>query len=281
MPRSLTRYLISASLTAVIGSGFAVPALTSPALAGQRPADDRLVATMDDITAVFEQGQDAPQYANIENDHDGCGWTAGWIGFCTATGDMLDLVKRYNAAHPGNVLQKYTATLQQLADAGSDDTTALGASFPDDWKQAAQDPVFVQTQLKVGHDTYLTPARNLAAREGITTNLGVENLFDTALMMGPGPNDCDGMPKITSETDAALGGNPASGIDEAQWLSQFNQIRQQHMNNPCTPGRQNDWPQAVDRSQALQQLADEGNWTLSTPLTIGADFNITITDPHD
>ncbi|MEU1629954.1 chitosanase [Streptomyces sp. NPDC020096] len=279
MKRTAVRFLIPVSLAAALGTAVAAPA-TATMTATPR-ADQRTIYMMDDITAAFEQSANSPRYANIENDNDGCGWTAGWIGFCTATGDMLDLVKRYNADEPGNVLAKYTDTLQQLADSGSDDTSALGSSFPDGWKQAAQDPTFVQLQLQVGHDTYLAPAQNLAAKEGITTNLGLENLFDTALMMGPGPGDCDGMVKIAGETNAALGGNPGSGVDEAQWLSRFNAIRQQHMTNPCTPGRQNDWPQAVDRSQALQQLADQGNWDLTAPLTVGADFNITITDPHD
>ncbi|MDF3289648.1 chitosanase [Streptomyces silvisoli] len=279
MTRTVLRFLVPVSLIAAFGTAMTVPAT---ATATARPGtDQQTIYMMDDITAVFEQSASSPRYANIENDNDGCGWTAGWIGFCTATGDMLDLVKQYDAAEPDNVLAKYTATLQQLADAGSDDTSSLGSAFPDDWKQAAQDPAFVQLQLKVGHDTYLTPAQDLAAKEGVKTNLGLENLFDTALMMGLGPDDCDGMVKIASETDSALGGNPASGVDEARWLSQFNTIRQQHMTNPCTPGRQNDWPQAVDRSQALQQLADQGNWDLTAPLTVGADFNITITDPHD
>ena len=281
MGRSRTRHLlplaVGAALTlAVAASG---PATASTGAAPR--VDPQTVVMMDDITAVFENGTATPQYDYIVNLNDGCGYTAGWIGFCTQTGDMLNLVKQYNAAEPDNVLAKYTGTLQQLADSASDDTTALGDSFTDDWRQAARDPLFRQLQLQVGHDTYLTPAENLAAQEGVKTNLGMENLFDTALMMGPGPSDCDGVVKIAQETDSALGGNPASGVDETQWLAQFNTIRQQHMTNPCTPGRQNDWPSATDRSQALQQLADQGKWDLSAPLTVGADFNITISDPHD
>jgi chitosanase len=128
---------------------------------------------------------------------------------------MLDLVQQYNSSEPGNVLQQYTSTLQQLVASGSDDTSALGDSFPDDRRTAAADPEFVFLPLKVGHDTALTA--------------------------GPGKNDCDGVYKITSETASQMSGNPASGVAETQWLATYNQIRQQHMKHPCTPGRQAGW----------------------------------------
>lgn len=272
----MQRYLVPVCLAVTAGL-----VLAGPASAAAPKLDPKTVYMMDDITAVFEHGKSSPQYANIENDNDGCGWTAGWIGFCTQTGDMLDLVKKYNAAKPGNILQKYTATLQKLADSGSDSTSELGSKFPSDWKAAAKDSVFVQTQLKVGHDTYLTPALTIAGQIGVKSNLGIENLFDTALMMGPGPSDCDGMPKLVKETTAAVGGTPASGKDEKAWFKTYNQIRTKHMKKPCTPGRENDWPSAVDRTQALQALADGGKWTLEAPVKIGADFGITITNPHD
>ncbi|WP_189305287.1 chitosanase [Streptomyces albospinus] len=236
---------------------------------------------MDDITAVFENGATVPQYAYITDLHDGCGYTAGWVGFCSQSGDMLGLVKSYNAVAPHNVLAKYTAVLQRLADSGSEDTGALGEAFVRDWKKAALDPAFRRLQIKVGHATYLTPAMKLSAQEGVKSALGLENLFDTGLMMGQASGDCDGMVKIAQETDKVLGGNPASGVNEAKWLARFNAVRQQHMKHPCTPDRKNDWPQAVDRSQALQELADHGEWDLKAPLTVSADFKISISKPQD
>jgi chitosanase len=275
------RYLAPLLAVAVAATaGVALTAAGTASAAAPR-LDQKTIYMMDDITAVFEQSKSAPQYSNIENDNDGCGWTAGWIGFCTETGDLLDLVKKYNVANPDNVLKKYTATLQKLADDQDDSTAPLGAKFPSDWKTAAKDPIFVQTQLKVGHDDYLTPALTMAGQLGVKTNLGVENLFDTALMMGPGTGDCDGMPKIVKETTAAVGGTPATGKSETAWFTTYNQIRIKHMKNPCTPGRQNDWPDAVGRAQALQKLSDQGKSDLGAPITIAGGFNITISNPHD
>lgn len=270
----MKRYLIPLVLVAGV-------ALTTPASAATPKLDKKTIAMMDDITAVFEYSTLTPRYDNIENDNDGCGWTAGWIGFCTATGDMLDLVEHYNSVKPGNVLQKYTATLRKLADDESDSVKELGSKFPADWKTAAKDTVFQQAQLQIGHDMYLNPALSTAGKIGIKTNLGVENLFDTALMMGPGTGDCDGMPKIVKETTTAAGGTPATGKNEKAWLKTYNEIRVKHMRKPCTPGREKDWPDAVDRAEALQKISDDGNTDLHAPLTIGADWNLTITDPRD
>lgn len=236
---------------------------------------------MDDLTAVFENSATTPQYDFIRDQHDGCGFTAGWIGFCTADGDLLTVVEAYDKQASGNPLHRYLPTLRGLADAKSEDTSALGAAFQADWRKASRDSRFRSIQLQVGHDSYLVPARKIAASEGITTPLGLENLFDTALMMGPGPDDCDGVVKLAAATDRASHGSPATGVREADWLRRFNDLRISHMQHPCTPGRQADWPQATDRAVALKQLADAGNWRLDPPVHVGADYNLTITAAKD
>ncbi len=250
-----------------------------------RPAAGHLTArqimVMDGITAAFEHGRAVPQYAAIENLHDGCGYTAGWIGFCTATGDMLDLVKRYNTVRPGNALTKYTERLRGLSDAESDRVESLGGGFAGDWRRAAGDPVFRQAQLDIGHDIYLTPAIDVANREGITTRLGVEHLFDTALQNGPSVGDCAGMPQTVRRTDQVMGGSPATGISERKWLAAYNQIRTRQLTRPCEPGREADWPDSVDRVAALSELVRAGNWNLDPPVRLGSDVRLTITLPAD
>lgn len=42
------------------------------------------------------------QYAYIEDIGDGRGYTAGIIGFCSGTGDMLELVRAYTQSVPDN-----------------------------------------------------------------------------------------------------------------------------------------------------------------------------------
>ncbi|MFC0434992.1 chitosanase [Kutzneria buriramensis] len=141
-------------------------------------------------------------------------------------------------------------------------------------------PLARAIQLTFWHDDYLTPALTMAGQIGAKTNLGVENLFDTALMMGPATTDCDGMPTIVKETTKAVGGTPATDVSEATFFKQYNTIRIKHMKKPCTPGRQDDWPDAVGRAQALQKLWDTGHTGLGPSITIAGGFDITISNPH-
>jgi chitosanase len=241
----------------------------------------RQILVMDDVTAAFEHGRAVPQYPAIENLGDGCGYTAGWIGFCTATGDMLDLIKRYNLVRRGNALQKYTDRLQRLADAESDRVDGLGGGFADDWRRAAADPAFQRAQLDIGHDLYLTPAIAVAKRAGVRTALGVEYLFDTALQSGPSVHDCAGMPQTVLRTSRVMGGSPATGVSERKWLTAYNQIRTRQLRKPCEPGRAAVWPDSIDRVAALSELARAGNWNLDPPVRLGSDVQITIVRTAD
>src|SRR5689334_6501084 len=51
------------------------------------------------------------QFGYIEDIHDGRGYTAGIIGFCTGTHDLLELVQYYTSVKPGNILAKYLPAL--------------------------------------------------------------------------------------------------------------------------------------------------------------------------
>ena len=61
------------------------------------------------------------QYKYIEDIGDGRGYTAGIIGFCSGTGDMLDLVELYTDRKPGNVLAKYLPALREVDGSDSHD----------------------------------------------------------------------------------------------------------------------------------------------------------------
>ena len=84
------------------------------------------------------------QYQYIEDIGDGRGYTAGIIGFCSGTGDMLDLVELYAARKPGNLLQTYLPALREVD--GSDSHDGLDPGFPGDWRRAARDAEFRRAQ---------------------------------------------------------------------------------------------------------------------------------------
>jgi chitosanase len=282
MTSRTTLALTAGAAIAALGAAAAL----APADASTRPpatghstitlSDDQRYA-IDEITNVFENGDLTSGFAAIQDYGDGCGYTAGYIGFCIATEDDVRLVTYYDSIQPGNPLARYLPALKKLADAGSDAHTGL-SGFPSAWKQAAKDPKFVQAQFEQAHLNYFDPAFAEAQKVGLKTALGVANFFDTAVEMGPDgtPDSPDGLLVLVAETAKKEGGTPASGVDEKTWIAAFNQVRTQHLKHPRTPGRQTDWPGSVDRVQALQQMASSGEWSLPLPLHVGADFDVTI-----
>src|SRR5262249_19766743 len=150
------------------------------------------------------------QYAFIKNLNDGRGFTAGRAGFTTATGDLLDVVKRYTARQPRNPLKRFLHVLRPLARQHSDDTGDL-AGVKRAWKKAALDPVFLAVQDEVVDETYYRPAVRRWQDLGLRTPLSLVAIYDTIIQHGEG-DDPDGLPAVICRAVAQAGGSPATGV---------------------------------------------------------------------
>ncbi|MFL6051844.1 MAG: chitosanase [Actinoallomurus sp.] len=156
------------------------------------------------------------QFKYIEDIGDGRGYTARIIGFCSGTGDMLDLVQLYTDRKPGNVLAKYLPALRKVN--GSDSHSGLDPNFPADWRKAASDKVFQQAQEDERDRVYFNPAVNQAKKDGLRA-LGQFIYYDAIVMHGPG-SDADSFGGIRA---AALkkAKTPAQGGNETTYLNAF------------------------------------------------------------
>ncbi|MFJ5231516.1 chitosanase [Kitasatospora sp. NPDC088391] len=156
------------------------------------------------------------QYKYIEDIKDGRGYTAGIIGFCSGTGDMLDLVEHYTDLKPGNVLAKYLPALKKVN--GTESHSGLGTAFVNDWKTAAKDTVFQQAQNDERDRVYFDPAVKQAKSDGLRA-LGQFAYYDAIVMHGPG-NSSDSFGGIRA---AAMkkAKTPAQGGDETAYLNAF------------------------------------------------------------
>ncbi|MEY9964980.1 chitosanase [Streptacidiphilus sp. MAP12-16] len=202
------------------------------------------------------------QYTYIEDIGDGRGYTAGIIGFCSGTGDMLDLVQAYTAAEPDNVLAKYLSALRQVNGTASHD--GLDPNFTTDWATAAADPVFQQAQDAERDRVYFDPAVQQAKADGLST-LGQFIYYDAAVMHGP-----DGLSAIR---DTALNQvqTPAQGGDETAYLNAFLEARRVEMRKEAAHSDTS----RIDTEQ--QVFLDNGNFDLTTPLNwqvYGQSFSI-------
>jgi chitosanase len=156
------------------------------------------------------------QYGYIEDIGDGRGYTAGIIGFCSGTGDMLDLVELYTQRKPGNVLAKYLPALREVD--GTDSHDGLDPDYPRDWEKAAEDSAFQQAQNDERDRVYFNPAVSQGKADGIGT-LGQFAYYDAIVMHGDG-DDATSFRNIR-ERALAQAQPPAQGGDEVAYLNAF------------------------------------------------------------
>lgn len=156
------------------------------------------------------------QYKYIEDIDDGRGYTAGIIGFCSGTGDMLDLVELYTARKPGNVLAKFLPALRKVN--GTDSHAGLGSSFTKAWATAAGDADFRQAQDDERDRVYFNPAVNRGKSDGLGA-LGQFIYYDAIVMHGDG-GDRDSFSSIRANA-LKKAKPPAQGGNETTYLNAF------------------------------------------------------------
>jgi len=196
------------------------------------------------------------QYKYIEDIGDGRGYTAGIIGFCSGTGDMLDLVQLYADRRPGNVLAKYLPALRSVN--GTDSHSGLDPDFPGDWRTAAQDTVFQQAQNDERDRVYFNPAVSQGKTDGLRV-LGQFTYYDAIVMHGNG-DDPTSFRNIRARALRSAQ-PPAQGGNETTYLNAFLDARvwamqQEEAHSDTT---------RVDTEQRV--FLRNGNLGLDTPLS--------------
>jgi chitosanase len=196
------------------------------------------------------------QYGYIEDIEDDRGYTAGIIGFCSGTGDMLELVELYAERKPGNVLAKYLPALRKVD--GTDSHKGLDPNFTKDWKKAAADPAFQQAQNDERDRVYFDPAVKQAKKDGLRA-LGQFAYYDAMVMHGPGTDKLSfgGIRKSA----LAKAKTPAQGGDEVTYLNAFLDARKAAM-------KAEEAHEDTSRVDTMQRVfLKNGNLDLNTPLT--------------
>jgi chitosanase len=242
------------------GPGRAAPAAPSAATAEVPPAAGglntaakkeialELVSSAENSTLEWRS-----EYGYIEDLRDGRGYTAGIVGFCSGTSDMLAVVTDYTRRKPGNELAGYLPALRAVD--GTDSHDGLDPGFPDAWRAAAAgDPVFRKVQEDARDRMYFSPAVRLAEADGLRA-LGQFAYYDAAVMHG-----ISGLRSIR-ERVVAHQRTPVQGGDEIAYLTAFLDARAAEMR---TEAEHSDTSR-VDTAQ--RALLNAGNLDLVAPLT--------------
>jgi chitosanase len=257
------------------------PQAAGPEAAGRNDESDRQIAELPPGLAAPETKEIASrlvasaeastldwrsQYGAIEDIGDGTGYTAGIIGFCSGTNDMLQLVEAYTEEHPDNPLAPFLPALREVD--GTDSHEGLDPGFTAAWKEAAQDPAFRTAQDRTRDRLYFEPAVRLAKLDGLGT-LGQFIYYDAMVLHGPGV-EAQGFYGIR---DAAMAGadTASEGGDERAYLNAFLDESRSVIRTRKT---QRDTSR-IDTAQRV--FLRDGNLKLKTPLvwqTYGETFRI-------
>jgi chitosanase len=253
---------------------------TSADLAGSSPTGDggsgsglspNQKAVAEALTSCWENDTPVLAYAYSENIHDGRGYTSGRAGFCTGTGDAIQVIACYDklrTAANGNLMAKYMPALttinNQFMATGTDqgDTSLLDAvgNWITDWgasyNTAATQSDFKSCQDQISDLLYYTPAMQAATKTGVGSALSRAALYDMWINQGDD--------SLVTKTNSALGVQTAIGVGntvtEDQWLKKFLELRRDVMAADAT------WKQAVDRVAGYEKARRHGNWDLSQPI---------------
>ncbi|MFF1302735.1 chitosanase [Streptomyces sp. NPDC058307] len=210
----------------------------------------QLVASAENSTLDWRSA-----YSYIEDIGDGQGYTAGIIGFCTGTSDLLSLVEDYTKAHPDNGLARYLPALRAVD--GTESHEGLDPGFTAAWRAEAQVPAFRRAQDTARDRVYFDPAVRLAELDGLGP-LGQFVYYDAMVFHGPGtsPTGFYGLRAHALEKSDS----PTEGGSEKAYLDTFLDIREDAMRT-----RDPDIDTTrVDTAQ--RRFLNDGNLDLRTPL---------------
>ncbi|WP_338870062.1 chitosanase [Myxococcus stipitatus] len=229
------------------------------------------------LTSIWENNTPTLAYAYAENINDGRGYTNGRAGFCTGTGDAIQVIQCYNArrsAANGNVMAKYMPGLTTInnryqstgQNQGSTSELDSVGNWVADWGTSYNNTTtradFKACQDEVSDKLYYTPAMNEANKWGAKQALSKMALYDANINHGE-----SGLKSLIRATNNALGNSgqvaPAvgyNGITESAWLQKFLEKRRDVLAADST------WLQAIDRVAAYEKQRRKGNWDLSQPV---------------
>ena len=119
--------LVSRLSSTLVLAALLVPGTVAPACASDLAAPQKKEIAMQLVSSAENSSLDwRAQYRYIEDIHDGRGYTAGIIGFCSGTGDMLEVVRAY-AQKRRTAARGFLPALRRVN--GTDSHKGLGKPF--------------------------------------------------------------------------------------------------------------------------------------------------------
>ncbi|KAJ1959941.1 hypothetical protein GGI12_004074 [Dipsacomyces acuminosporus] len=232
------------------------------------------------ITNIYENGDTKFHYDYCENIKDGRGYTAGIVGFTTATADAWEVVQVYHKLTGGkDAMSKYDAVLAKLAKSGSDSTSGL-SGYCSTWEKLGNsDSKFRAAQDKIRDEMYFDPAQKHSDQLGLKLSITQGQLYDTGVQHGTG-DGADGLAALIKRTNAAFKSDApgTSGstlningkkVDEIVWLNKFLDVRTDDLKHPREEENQSGyWAGTVYRIKSYKYAISKKSFDWSSSAEI-------------
>ncbi|CAO3651648.1 unnamed protein product [Mucor hiemalis] len=233
------------------------------------------------ITNVFEDGDPYFAFASCSNIGDLRGYTCGYAGFTTGTGDAETLIQSFAKKNVSNQLNEFLPTINKISSLPHCDRQHRGDTsglerFCEAWKQEACDPHsgFSELQRDWVYKNYMIPSARYAAQSGVHSPIGQAIFYDTIIQHGFQYVE----PDINIVRVLTLTGPREAKESEQSFLSRFLTTRRELQ--CCYPDRV--WPASATRSQDWLTLLEdfEYNKNLDVPIKL-KNFQVTVTGTED
>ena len=230
------------------------------------------------MTSYFENSTVSFDYAYLENLHDGRGFTAGRVGFCTGTGDLVQVVELFCSQVSSASLCQFLPRLREINSEFENHRDPVGdvkglEGIREAWALAALNAHFRQAQDEIVSKLVMQPVLEYASRLHLQLPLGFAIFFDTMIQHGDetqGVSAGDSLGALIRESlkRSRLAEVHTKG-EEVAWLNIFLDVRREDLLNPVNHETQEVWAESVTRVDKLREfLNDSRNWDLAEPLEL-------------
>ncbi len=236
------------------------------------------ILRMQQLTSYFENSKINFQYDYIENLDDGRGFTAGRVGFCSGTGDLILVVESYCEEKSLEQICSFLPRLREInlrfiqTRNPNPDVSGI-ENFEIVWRKTSADPYFRKIQDDFVNRLYLVPALQKAETLGLNTPIGKAIFFDTFIQHGDeshGESAEDSISALIKRTNDKMKFTPQN---EVEWIKVFLETRRTTLLDPHNKNTKEEWKESVSRVDKFYELISSSeNINLTIPIKMARNL---------
>eukprot|EP00274_Cyanoptyche_gloeocystis_P001020 CAMPEP_0196661818 /NCGR_PEP_ID=MMETSP1086-20130531/45975_1 /TAXON_ID=77921 /ORGANISM="Cyanoptyche gloeocystis , Strain SAG4.97" /LENGTH=330 /DNA_ID=CAMNT_0041996899 /DNA_START=14 /DNA_END=1006 /DNA_ORIENTATION=- len=216
----------------------------------------------------------------------GKGLALGHAGLSSCSSSVVDMLKSYVSMTPSSALAPFLHTLQKMmgTDRCDSESGLLEADFCAVWASESLKPDLQQLQWDLVDKLLMQPSEALSSTLALKLALSRAVVFDAALQLYdlgiPDP-----VTSLVEKTNANLGRQAIDKLvsleDEFAWLSEFLNVRLQHLGGDVGAASDEGWKSEIARVKVYEYLMHTRQYALSNVVGVFTnDYIVEIQSGH-